>query len=91
MNRVELVAKIAENSGLTKVDADKVLDCTLETIEGALKVGDDIRLIGFGNFEVKTRGERTGRNPKTGEKITIAATKTVVFKAGKALKEAVNG
>lgn len=91
MNRVELVAKIAENSGLTKVDADKVLDCTLETIEGALKVGDDIRLIGFGNFEVKTRGERTGRNPKTGEKITIAATKAVVFKAGKALKEAVNG
>ena len=91
MNRVELVAKIAENSGLTKVDADKALDCTLKAIEGALKSGDDIRLIGFGNFEVKTRGERTGRNPKTGEKITIAATKAVVFKAGKALKEAVNG
>ena len=91
MNRVELVAKIAEKSGLTKVDADKVLDCTLETIEGALKAGDDIRLIGFGNFEVKTRDERTGRNPKTGEKITIAATKAIVFKAGKALKEAVNG
>ena len=91
MNRVELVAKIAEKSGLTKVDADKVLDCTLESMEGALKAGDDIRLIGFGNFEVKTRGERTGRNPKTGEKITIAATKAVVFKAGKALKEAVNG
>ena len=91
MNRVELVAKIAEKSGLTQVDADKVLDCTLETIEGALKAGDDIRLIGFGNFEVKTRGERTGRNPKTGEKITIAATKAIVFKAGKALKEAVNG
>ena len=91
MNRIELVAKIAENSGLTKVDADKVLDFTLKAIEGALKAGDDIRLIGFGNFEVKTRGERTGRNPKTGEKITIAATKAVVFKAGKALKEAVNG
>lgn len=91
MNRVELVAKIAENSGLTKADAEKALDSTLKAIEGALKAGDDIRLIGFGNFEVKTRGERTGRNPKTGEKITIAATKAVVFKAGKALKEAVNG
>ena len=91
MNRVELVAKIAENSGLTKADAEKALDSTLKAIEGALKDGDDIRLIGFGNFEVKTRGERTGRNPKTGEKITIAATKAVVFKAGKALKEAVNG
>lgn len=91
MNRVELVAKIAENSGLTKVDADKVLDGTLKAIESALKAGDDIRLVGFGNFEVKTRGERTGRNPKTGEAITIAATKAVVFKAGKALKEAVNG
>lgn len=91
MNRVELVAKIAENSGLTKADAEKALDGTLKAIEDALKAGDDIRLIGFGNFEVKTRGERTGRNPKTGEKITIAATKAVVFKAGKALKEAVNG
>lgn len=91
MNRIELVAKIAEKSGLTKADAEKALDGTLKAIEGALKTGDDIRLVGFGNFEVKTRGERTGRNPKTGETITIAATKAVVFKAGKALKEAVNG
>lgn len=91
MNRVELVAKIAENSGLTKSDAEKALDGTLKAIECALKTGDDIRLVGFGNFEVKNRGERTGRNPKTGEAITIAATKAVVFKAGKALKEAVNG
>ena len=91
MNRIELVAKMAENSGLTKSDSEKALDGLLKSIEGALKDGDDIRLIGFGNFEVKTRGERTGRNPKTGEKITIAATKAVVFKAGKALKEAVNG
>lgn len=91
MNRVELVAKIAENSGLTKADSEKALDGLLKAVEGALKAGDDIRLVGFGNFEVKTRGERTGRNPKTGETITIAATKAVVFKAGKALKEAVNG
>lgn len=91
MNRIELVAKMAENTGLTKADAKKVLDGLLKAVEGTLKAGEDIRLVGFGNFEVKTRGERTGRNPKTGEKITIAATKDVVFKAGKALKEAVNG
>jgi len=90
MNRIELVAKMAENSGLSKADSEKALDGLLKSVEGALKAGEDIRLVGFGNFEVKTRGERTGRNPKTGEKITIAATKTVVFKAGKALKEAVN-
>ena len=80
MNRVELVAKIAENSGLTKADAEKALDSTLKAIEGALKAGDDIRLIGFGNFEVKTRGERTGRNPKTGEKVQIPARQKVRFK-----------
>ena len=91
MNRIELVAKMAENSGLTKSDSEKALDGLLKSIEGALKDGDDIRLIGFGNFEVKTRGERTGRNPKTGEITTIAATTAVVFKAAQALKEAVNG
>lgn len=89
MNKLEFVAKIAEKSGLTKADAEKALDAFTAVVPEVLKAGDDIRLVGFGNFEVKTRGERTGRNPKTGEKITIAASKTVGFKAGKALKEAV--
>ena len=89
MNKLEFVAKIAEKSGLTKAEAEKALDAFTAVVPEVLKAGDDIRLVGFGNFEVKTRGERTGRNPKTGEKITIAASKTVGFKAGKALKEAV--
>ena len=64
MNRVELVAKIAENSGLTKADADKALDGTLKAIEGALKAGEDIRLVGFGNFEVKTRWGTSRSEPQ---------------------------
>lgn len=91
LNRVDLVAKIADKSGLTKGDADNALRGMIETITEAVKAGEGVQLVGFGTFEVKERGARSGRNPKTGETITIAATKAVTFKAGKALKEAAKG
>ena len=82
MNKTELVANVAEKAGLTKKDAEKALGAVIESIEEAL--------IGFGTFEVKDRAARTGRNPQTGKEIKIAASKNPVFKAGKALKDAVN-
>lgn len=90
MNKTELVNVIAETSGLTKADADKALDVTLEAITEALKSGDDVRIIGFGSFSVSERKAKTGRNPRTGEEIQIAASKQPKFKAGKGLKDAVN-
>lgn len=89
MNKTELVNKVAEVSELSKKDASKVVDSTLETITEALSSEDSVQIIGFGNFEVKERSARKGRNPQTGEEIEIAASKVPGFKPGKSLKEAV--
>ena len=91
MNKTELVANIAEKSGLTKKDAEKALGAFFESVQQALIEGDRVQLIGFGTFEVKERAARKGRNPQTGKEIAIPAAKNPVFKAGKALKDAVNG
>lgn len=90
MNRTELAAEVAEKTGLTKKDADNALSAALEAIQKELASGGKVQLIGFGSFEIKERPERTGRNPATKEAITIPASKAPVFKAGKALKDAVN-
>ena len=82
MNKTDLIAKIAEGAGLSKVDAKKALEATLEAITGAVKTGDKVALIGFGTFGVLEKGERQGINPATKQKITIAAKKVVKFKAG---------
>ena len=82
MNKTELVAKIAEGAGLSKVDAKKALDATLEAITNAVKEGDKVALVGFGTFDVTERAERQGINPATKETITIPAKKVVKFKAG---------
>ena len=89
LNKQELVANVAEQASLTKKDAEKAVNAVFETIKGALSEGDKIQLIGFGTFEVKDRA-RKGRNPQTGKEIEIAASRNPVFKAGKALKDAVN-
>ncbi len=89
MNKAELVGKVAENADITKKDAEKVINALFGTVEEALADGDKVQLVGFGTFEVRQRAARTGRNPKTGEEIKIAATKVPAFKPGKALKEAV--
>ena len=89
MNKTELVAAIAEKTDLTKKDAELALTAVVESITEALEKGDKVQLIGFGSFEVKNRAARTGRNPKTKEAIEISASKVPVFKAGKALKDAV--
>jgi DNA-binding protein HU-beta len=91
MNRSELITAIAEHANLTKADANRALDGLLKTIETTLAAGDSVALVGFGSFEVKARAERKGRNPQTGEEITIAAAKIPSFKPGKGLKDAVNG
>ncbi len=91
VNKAELVAAAAEESGMTKKDAEKVIDATLAAITGELKNGGKVQLTGFGSFEVKERAARTGRNPRTKETIEIAATKVPVFKAGKSLKDVVAG
>jgi DNA-binding protein HU-beta len=90
MNKAELVSKVAELAALTKADADKAVDATIDAITAALKTGDDVRLVGFGTFSVSERAESEGRNPRTGEKITIKASKAPKFSAGKGLKDAVN-
>ncbi|QZA76543.1 HU family DNA-binding protein [Deefgea tanakiae] len=89
MNKSELIDAIAESAGLSKAAAGKALDATIEAISGALKSGDEVTLVGFGSFYVSEREERTGRNPRTGESITIAAAKQPKFRAGKSLKDAV--
>lgn len=89
MNKGELVAKIAEKSGLSKKDSEKALAAALDAITEAMVAGDKVQLVGFGVFETKERAERTGRNPRTKEEIVIPASKAPQFKAGKALKEAV--
>lgn len=90
MNKTELVAAMAEKAGLTKKDADAALKAFTEVVEETLKAGDSIQLIGFGTFEVAERAERTGRNPQTGAEMVIPASKAPKFKAGKALKDALN-
>ena len=90
MNKAELVAKIAEESKLTKKAADTALEAFVTSVEGALKKGEKVQLVGFGTFEVRQRAARKGRNPQTKAEIKIPASKAPVFKAGKALKELVN-
>ena len=90
MNKVELIAQIAEKSGLSKKDAEKALAATVDAITEAVSNGDRVQLVGFGSFEVKQREARVGRNPKTKEAIEIPATRVPVFKAGRALKDAVS-
>ena len=91
MNKVDLIEKIAEKTGMSKKDATAALNATLEAITEALANNDKVALVGFGTFEVKIRAERTGRNPATKEEIVIPASKYPAFKAGKALKDAVAG
>ena len=90
MNKTELIAAIAEKSGITKKDAERVLAATVETITAAMAKGNRVQLSGFGIFETKKREARTGRNPHTKETIQIAASTVPVFKASKSLKDAVN-
>ncbi|MBQ9414256.1 MAG: HU family DNA-binding protein [Clostridia bacterium] len=89
MNKVELTAAVAEKAGLTKKDADKAVAAVIDSIIEALAKGDKVQLVGFGTFEVRARGARTGRNPRTKETIKIPASKQPAFKAGKAFKDAV--
>ena len=90
MNKTELIAAVAEQSGLSKKDAEKAISALVESISETLAKGEKIQLVGFGTFEVRERAAREGVNPRTGDKIKIAASKAPVFKAGKALKDAVN-
>lgn len=91
MNKQELVAGISEKSGLTKKDSEAALKGFLETVEEALVAGDKVQLVGHGTYEIRERAAREGRNPATGEPLQIQASKSVGFKVGKALKDAVNG
>ena len=90
MKKVELVEAVAEAAGLTKADATRAIDATLDAIKGALVKGDKVPLVGFGTFATSKRAAREGRNPRTGETVKIAARTAVTFKAGSALKDAVN-
>ena len=88
-NKQELVHDVATTTGLTKKDATAAVDAVFASIQDTLAKGDKVQLIGFGNFEVRTRAARMGRNPQTGEEIEIAASKIPAFKPGKALKDAI--
>ena len=90
MNKVELIAAVADKAGLSKKDAEKAVAAVVGSIEAALVAGEKVQLIGFGTFEVRERAARIGRNPQTKAEIKIAASKQPVFKAGAALKKAVN-
>ncbi|PKM22864.1 MAG: DNA-binding protein HU [Gammaproteobacteria bacterium HGW-Gammaproteobacteria-14] len=90
MNKSELIDAIAAAADLSKADAGRALDATIDSITAALKKGDTVALVGFGTFQVKTRSAREGRNPQTGATIQIAEAQVPGFKAGKALKDAVN-
>ena len=90
MNKTELIAAVAERTGLAKKDTEKALSVALEIIAAELSKGEKVQLAGFGSFEVKVREARVGRNPRTKEAIEIPATRTPVFKANKALKDAVD-
>lgn len=90
MNKQELIDKIADSADITKASAGRALDSVLDSITGALKDGDSVVLVGFGTFSVRDRKARMGRNPQTGAEIQIKAAKVPGFKAGKALKDALN-
>ena len=90
MNKTELTAAIAEQAGISKKDAEKALKAFTDVVADELKKGEKVQLVGFGTFEVVERAAREGRNPLTGEKMKIKASKAPKFKAGKALKDAVN-
>jgi len=90
MNKADFVASLAEKAELSKADAGRALDAMVETIGKALKKGDTVTLVGFGTFSVRKRAARKGRNPQTGAEIKIKASKSPAFKAGKALKDAIN-
>ena len=90
MNKTELVAAIAENAEISKKDAEKAMKALIDVITEELKKGEKVQLVGFGTFEVSSRAAREGRNPQTGNTMKIAACKAPKFKAGKALKDAVN-
>ena len=90
MNKSELIAAVAEQAGLSKKDAEKAVNAVVSVVTDALVQGDKVQLVGFGTFEVRSREARTGKNPRTGDVIEIAASKVPAFKAGKALKDAVN-
>jgi DNA-binding protein HU-beta len=90
VNKSQLIDKIADGADISKASASRALDSFVDAITGALKEGDQVALVGFGSFVVRERSARTGRNPQTGATIDIAAAKVPAFKAGKALKDAVN-
>ena len=90
MNKTQLVEQIAENTDISKASAGRALDAFVEAVTETLRSGDQVALVGFGTFSVRSRAARTGRNPKTGEAIQIAEAKVPSFKAGKALKDACN-
>jgi DNA-binding protein HU-beta len=91
MNKNDLISAVADATGTSKADAGSAIDATFDAIANALKSGDGVQLVGFGNFSVADRAARQGRNPSTGATIQIAASKAPKFKSGKALKDAVNG
>ncbi len=90
MNKTELIAAVAEKSELSKKDAEKAIKAFVDTVVEALKANEKVSVVGFGSFEAKVRPARKGHNPANGEEIEIAATKAAAFKAGKALKDALN-
>ena len=90
MNKTELIDAVADEAEVSKAEAGRAVDAVISSITKALKKGDSVTLVGFGTFQVRKRAARTGRNPKTGEAIKIKASKNPAFKAGKALKDAVN-
>lgn len=91
MNKSDLIEKVVSSTEMSKKDATRAVDAVFDAISDALKNGDKVQLIGFGNFEVREREARKGRNPQTGEEIEIAASKVPAFKAGKVLRDQVSG
>ena len=91
MNKTEFIAAVAEKAEISKKDSEKALKAFVDVVAEQLKAGDKVQLVGFGTFEVSERAAREGRNPQTGETMTIEASKSPKFKAGKALKDVVNG
>ena len=90
MNKTDLINAVAEKAELSRADASRALEAFFDTVQKALKKGDDVAVVGFGTFTVRKRAARTGRNPRTGQQIKIKASKNPSFKAGKALKDAIN-
>jgi DNA-binding protein HU-beta len=90
MNKADLVSKVAESTDLSKKDVSKAIEAVFDSISEALQNGEKVQLVGFGNFEVRERSARKGRNPQTGEEIDIPASKVPAFKPGKALKEGIH-